>query len=705
MVMPEAVVPANASAAPGRPAQSEAAASPVAPILAPTDSLAPGTSAPASAEPHAPAHQASESPAPAADIPIHTPAADTQIQSPAAESQTPAANTQIHTPAGDTHTPPPAAGQKAPAQTPAPSVRAPAVEANAQAAPAQTPAVEANAQAAPAQTPAVEAHTQATPAQTPTVEANAQAAPVQQPVADGQTKSPAELLRAAAEAQAEAIAEALAAAPDLAGAPASALIHTPVQDAAGLPAGPLATSELVGEANATPTTPSAEARAAVAPTATAVQVNAESTPAAQQVNAESAPAAQQVSAAAVPAATAPQQNPTDTTATPEQAAGAGAPGVDLGRTMSRAMAAAPAATATNNPLAAALKQDSQIEQTACATCGGFHSHADGPAFHESMGCANGSCIPGRQPCYPPCNECNSVVGSFIQNLYECLCCPDPCYQPKWVPAANASLFADYARPYTVTRFRYDNLEAMSRPDRNQFWIQQAKATRKNGNPINNLRARLQQFYIYQEAAGEKGSFFIEYPYRQINQSYAPTQAGFSDLNFGIKSLWFDCELLQVTFQFRTYTPTGNGMNNLGTGHFSLDPSILTSLKLGPSTYFQGQFGNWIPLGGNQNLAGGIFYWFMSLNQILWYTTPDSPFIATLEMDGWSFENGGYTNLIKPGQNSVFVQKGGGVSYFNIGPGFRQSICNRMDVGGAITFATNTVHWAQPWFRFEVRFLF
>ena len=36
---------------------------------------------------------------------------------------------------------------------------------------------------------------------------------------------------------------------------------------------------------------------------------------------------------------------------------------------------------------------------------------------------------------------------------------------------------------------------------------------------------------------------------------------------------------------------------------------------------------------------------MSLNQVLCYTTPDSPLIATLEMDGWSFEDGGYTGSI------------------------------------------------------------
>jgi hypothetical protein len=369
-------------------------------------------------------------------------------------------------------------------------------------------------------------------------------------------------------------------------------------------------------------------------------------------------------------------------------------------------------------------RDANVERTACATCGGFHSSLDGPALHGCLTCGGQNCVPGQKPCNPPANECNTVIGAFCQSLYECLCCPDPCYQPAWVPAANASFFADYARPRTVTRIRYDNLEDMTRPDRNQFFINQVALPRSNAVriPPSRIFARLQQVSLYQEAAGERGSFFVEYPYRQINESWAPTQAGFGDVNFGSKALLFDCEMLQVTFQMRTYMPSGNFKNNLGTGQFVVDPSILTSLKLSSTTYFQGQFGNWIPVGGpssvnlsrqgsgtgtsSDKMAGGVFYWLMSLNQVLWYATPDSPLIATLEMDGWSFENGGYTRGILPGQNYRRPADGGGVSYFNIGPGLRQSVCNRLDFGGAITWATNTTaHWAQPWFRFEVRFLF
>src|SRR5262249_40650890 len=120
-------------------------------------------------------------------------------------------------------------------------------------------------------------------------------------------------------------------------------------------------------------------------------------------------------------------------------------------------------------------QDGTVERTSCATCGGFHHQLDGHSFSESGGCASGNCIPGRGPCYLPghaCDTqaCNTVVGAFLTNLYQSICCPDPCYQPKWEPEAYASFFADYARPRTVTRIRYDNLENMTRPDRNQFWI-------------------------------------------------------------------------------------------------------------------------------------------------------------------------------------------------------------------------------------------
>jgi hypothetical protein len=378
-------------------------------------------------------------------------------------------------------------------------------------------------------------------------------------------------------------------------------------------------------------------------------------------------------------------------------------------------------TNTDATSSAMAPVDGSVEPTGCATCGGFHSAIDGPMIHQqTFGCADGSCIPGRKPCYPPANPCDTVVGEFLSNLYQCLCCPDPCYQPRWEPAANASFFVDYARPRTVTRFRFDRLIDMTSPTRSEFFM---KRTNPNfpvtlTGPRGGRRTfqsdpslNMSQLYFYQEAATERASVFFEIPYRQINPLWSPTQAGFADLNFGTKALLFDCELLQVTFQFRTYMPSGNAGAGLGTGHVTLDPSILTALKLGPETYFQSQFGNFSPLGGTPNVAGGVFYWLMSLNHTLCHLTPDSPLIATLEMDGWSFENGGYYAPSYPaGMKGINGRQPGllgqsGVSYFNMGPGLRASICNKVDFGGAITWATTGNHWADPWFRVEMRFLF
>ncbi len=366
---------------------------------------------------------------------------------------------------------------------------------------------------------------------------------------------------------------------------------------------------------------------------------------------------------------------------------------------------------------ATARTDSSVKKTGCSTCGGFHSTLDGPAFHQSFGCSSGQCVPGRKgPCTVPANDCDTLVGNFVSNLWQCLCCPDPCYQPSWVPAANASFFADYARPRTVTRLRFDRLMDMTHPDRNQYFLKTTnpnfpitvKGARRNfnGRVLSDPSMNMSQLYLYQEAAAERASFFVEIPYRQINPLLSPTQAGFADMNLGSKALLFDCEMLQVSFQFRTFLPTGNAQIGLGTAHVSLDPSLLASLKLTPDTYFQVQVGNWIPLGGTSNIAGGMAYWLMSLNQVLTYVTPDSPLIATLEMDGYSFQNGGWTrSFIPAGSNAKDYLSRSGDSYFNIGPGLRQSICNKVDFGGAITWATTLNHWADPWFRLEMRFLF
>ena len=215
--------------------------------------------------------------------------------------------------------------------------------------------------------------------------------------------------------------------------------------------------------------------------------------------------------------------------------------------------------------------------------------------------------------------------------------------------------------------------------------------------------------FYTEAASKRGSFFVEFPYESFNaypkapytanQNTLRHSAGFSDMNIGTKSLLLDCELLLLTFQFRTYFPIGNVTAGLGNGHISLEPSLLATVKLGPGTYFQGQLAEWIPLGGDQAYAGSILKYAFSFNRVLYHCTPNVPLIGTLKMDGWTFQDGLYTNPF------TGPSKASNETYFNIGPGLRMSVCNRVDFGAAVTWPVSYHYWGDPVVRAEMRVLY
>jgi hypothetical protein len=335
------------------------------------------------------------------------------------------------------------------------------------------------------------------------------------------------------------------------------------------------------------------------------------------------------------------------------------------------------------------------------------------------------CFPGQKACDPI--EAHTAVGRFFANLYECLCCPDPCYQPSWIPEANAGFFVDYARPQTITRLRYDAMPHLEFPDRAEYWWPRAMYDHtgafkgKGPKPPLLIGPRgsilrgwsyldMNMMSMYTEAAAKGASFFVEIPYESFGAhpnapNAAPNfgalrhAAGFSDMNLGTKALLLDCELIQLTFQFRSYMPIGNFTQGLGNGHFSLEPSLLTTIKLGPETYFQGQLAEWIPIGGDRDYQGSILKYFFSFNTVLYHCTPNVPLIGTFEMDGWSFQDGLYTSPF------IGPAKASNESYFNLGPGLRMSVCKRVDFGAAVTWPVSYHYWADPWVRTELRVIF
>jgi hypothetical protein len=297
-----------------------------------------------------------------------------------------------------------------------------------------------------------------------------------------------------------------------------------------------------------------------------------------------------------------------------------------------------------------------------------------------------------------------VLGGFLCDLYECICCPDPCYEGKWTPLSDSAFFVDAPRPVSQMKLQYDAARHIIFPDRSEFLWARADGRGRGPNGTRGIflgeaRVKYDELTMYMETAvGGTFSTFISYPYLQVDPDIAPHHAGFGDLSIGTKTLLFDCELLQVGMQMKTTIPTGNVLEGLGTGHVSLEPSLTFALKLAHNTSLQGQLAEWIPIGGDPNYQGSIFESRWSVNHVLCRILPDVPLMGTMELNTWTFQHGQYTDSVL-GSN----QKSSGATYASAGPGLRLVVCDKIDFGVGWLSSLTREHLAQNLVRVEFRF--
>lgn len=325
-----------------------------------------------------------------------------------------------------------------------------------------------------------------------------------------------------------------------------------------------------------------------------------------------------------------------------------------------------------------------VPAAGCASCG--------------SGCANGDPGCGEGGCYAGVFDCDAVAGRgpftrLYAAYHNALCCPDPCYVPKWKCAANAAFFVDTARPITMTRLRWDHGENLTAPDRAEyFWARQAVS----GGRAAERRVDYDELHLYQEAGIDRFSLFIDLPYRSNNPTNNGRSGGIGDLQIGTKSLLLDSELVQTTFQFVTTIPTAGPGRGVGTGHVSLDPSLVNALKLREGTYLQSQIGYWFGVG---NSNGSLVHYSNSINQVLWQPTCGTELIGTLEGVGYTFTSGSVT------LPNGAVTNANGVTYLSVGPGLRWCMCGKLDFGLGTQFAITKDHFGQQTYRTEIRFRF
>jgi hypothetical protein len=355
------------------------------------------------------------------------------------------------------------------------------------------------------------------------------------------------------------------------------------------------------------------------------------------------------------------------------------------------------------PLPEISPEAQALIQAGCASCGGGGGNGlvgppdpSGGLLGGCSSCGSNGCVPGRTPC-DYCDH-HTVLGRFFCGLYECVCCPDPCYEPRWQPIADSAFFTDAPRPITQQRIRWDSAWNLILPDRAEyFWSAPPLGPAITGAFHAEKRLNYDQLSLYTEVATGKISFFVDMPYRSQEGEETGNAAGFGDINLGTKTLLFDCELIQASLQFKTYLPSGNFGKGLGAGHVSLEPTMLVGIRLAADTYLQTQIGEWIPF-GSPSYSGSILLANASLNQVLWRPLRNVPLIGTFEAQSWSFQHGNYTDPVLGAW-----QKASGYTYLNVGPGLRLFICDRADVGLGSSFAVTQFHWAEYMFRTEFRF--
>lgn len=411
----------------------------------------------------------------------------------------------------------------------------------------------------------------------------------------------------------------------------------------------------------------------------------------------------------------------------------------------RAQSAAP----TDPGAAPAPIFDPNVVQAGCATCGGGGLpplSCQGSCALGACGGGVGQCSPGRNTCFCGDWQADTAFGRFLNGVYNCICCPDPCYEPRWTPVADAAFFVDAARPVTQTRLRYEHDWNIHTPDRGEyFWAAPRlpsvigpggmcalHGVGKNMNCIPDS-VDTDELFVYTEAGTGRFSAFVEMSYLSLDphaSAAIPTvappgttladpitpcchESGFGDMNVGTKAMIIDCCLMQLTFQFKTYLPTGAFTKGLGTGHVSLEPSLLLGLNLSPNCYLQAQTSYWIPIGGDDLYQANVYHNHISLNHVLWRPCPGLTLVGTLEANDWWFLNGSYTETgflapipgTTPPSLAAVAGPASGSNIFTFGPGVRLFVCDKIDVGVGSAFAVGGNRWADELIRAEFRMRF
>jgi hypothetical protein len=206
--------------------------------------------------------------------------------------------------------------------------------------------------------------------------------------------------------------------------------------------------------------------------------------------------------------------------------------------------------------------------------------------------------------------------------------------------ASDTGYIDSAIPRSEFRLRYEAAYDNNRPDRAEFFYAKCGCFGGSapGPRLPETKVDYQDISGYLElAASDRFSAFVEAPVRFLNPEQNANTAGFADMNFGAKAALIASPDQYLTFQLKTYLPTGDSRHGLGTDHVSLEPGLLFYQKLAEGLRLEAELRHWIPIGGT-DFAGNILRYGLGVSYDV-YKTEKVRLDPVIEFVGWTVLNG------------------------------------------------------------------
>lgn len=221
----------------------------------------------------------------------------------------------------------------------------------------------------------------------------------------------------------------------------------------------------------------------------------------------------------------------------------------------------------------------------------------------------------------------------------------------------------------------------------------------------------QQIYVQGEyAVTDQFSVFGEATGRRIQpQAFSgggprfSDHSGIGDVRAGLKlALIADAEQV-ATAQVKTFLPSGEARNGLGTGHVAIEPAVLYYRQISDRAAVESQVGVWVPFGGSHpvptaadgNFSGNVLFYGIGPSYEI-YRSGSARFAPVMELIGWHVLSGNQTGgtADATGTNIVNLKLGGRFSWAPSGSIY-------VGWGHALTNAV----WYEDIVRFEYRYSF